>query len=98
MEDTVGVGNYTPDGKNAFKLGLVADNLNHLMGEVLTVVDAAVEGERNKAIKDLIRRAFSDKHQWFCELAWKEQEPEGAAHSPVQAWESSLVPFDGTRN
>lgn len=84
----------TPIGINAFKLELVNENLSHLMGEVLTVIDASIEGERNKAMKDLIRRAFTDKQSWFGELAWKYEEEEGNSHGPLNDWEYGLVPFD----
>ncbi len=84
----------TPNGVNAFKLNLVSDNLSHLMGEVLTVIDASVEGERNKAMKDLIKRAFSDKQGWFSELAWKYEEEIGSGHGPHNDWEAGLVPYD----
>lgn len=84
----------TPDGRNAFKLSLVGNNLSHLLGEVLTVVDASTEGEKNKAMKDLIKRCFSDKQGWFGELAWKQQESEGEGHGPHQEWEAGLVPVD----
>lgn len=84
----------TPEGRNAFKLSIVGDNLSHLMGKVLTVVDASTTGEQNKAMKDLIRQAFDEKHGWFAELAWKEQEKEGEGHGPHAEWESGIVPCD----
>lgn len=84
----------TPDGRNAFKLSFVNDNLSHLLGRVLTVVDASIVGEQNKAIKDLLRREFSNKQSWFCELAWKEVEKLGEGHGPRQEWESGLLPGD----
>ena len=62
----------TPDGVNAFKLGFVSDNLSHLLGEVLTVIDASLEGDKNKAVKDLIRSKFSSKQNWFSEVAFKD--------------------------
>lgn len=40
-----------------------------LMGEVLTVVDAALPmGEQKKAIKDLIKDRFSAKLSWLYEI------------------------------
>lgn len=92
--------NLTPNGRNAFKLSLVNDELSHLMGEVLTVVDASTVGDQNKAMKDLIRTSITKKQAWFVELAWKEQEAEGEGHvNPKSSglyvnWEEGLVPFD----
>lgn len=83
----------SPNGRNAFKLNLVSGNLSHLLGEVLTVIDAATEGDKNKAIKDLIKDKFSKKHEWFGELAWKEIESENKGHAPQQEWERDLVYF-----
>lgn len=87
----------TPEVRNAFKLGFVNENLSHLLGEVLTVIDACMTGDQNKATKDLMRRSFSDKQSWFSELAWKEQEKEGEAHGPHQLWESGLIPVDPSK-
>lgn len=84
---------FTPnDGKNAFKLGLVSENLDGLMGEILTIIDASTEGIKNKALKDLIKQRFYNKHGWFAELAWKELEPEGQGHQPAQPWEHLIIP------
>jgi hypothetical protein len=60
----------TPDGINALKLGFINDNLSGLLGQVLTIVDAATEGDKNKAMKDLIKQVFSAKQEWFCECSW----------------------------
>lgn len=83
---------------NAFKLRLVSDCLNDLMGKVLTVIDASVEGEKNKAMKDIIRNEFYSKHGWFAELAWKElktdKDPEDNPHV-IYDWEPYLVALDG---
>jgi hypothetical protein len=82
--------NKTQDGNNAFKLHLVSDNLSHLMGEILTIVDASIEGDKNKAVKDLIKSKFSEKHVWFADLAWKELEEDGCGHMPAEDWEKGL--------
>lgn len=81
----------TPEGKNAFKLGLVSENLSDLMGKILTIIDASTEGAKNKALKDIIKQEFYNKQGWFSELAWKEVELDGEGHSPTQSWESKLV-------
>jgi len=84
----------TPDGRNAFKLSLVGGELSHLLGEVLTIIDAATEGEKNKALKDLIKRSFNVKQVWFADLAWKQEESENEGHGPHAEWEAGLVPCD----
>lgn len=92
----VGVSNCTPEGKNAFKLGFIQDNLSHLLGEILTVIDASLDGDKNKAVKDLLRDKFSHKQNWFSECAWKDL-PQGDARefgSNIKAsddWYSGLV-------
>ena len=84
------------DGKNAMKYSLVTENLSHLLGEVLTIIDASTEGEKNKALKDLIRDKFGKTQNWLSELAWKEIEitEEGAGTNvPAQYWEGQLIPM-----
>jgi len=47
----------------------IAAQISFLLGKVLTIIDASIEDEqRNKAIKDLIRNAFSDKLDWIYQL------------------------------
>jgi len=92
---------YSPNGKNAFKLSFVSDNLSHLLGEILTVIDASLEGDKNKAVKDLIREKVGKKQDWFCEAAWKDipqgsQQggqggPLGAGYKPHSEWETGVV-------
>jgi hypothetical protein len=44
--------------------------LNFLMGDVLTIIDASYSSpEQNKAIKDLIKNSFRTKHKWLDSLA-----------------------------
>lgn len=97
-----------PGGRNAFTLDLVSENLRHLIGEVLTVIDASTEGEKNKAIKDLIKDKFEKKFSWFSELSWKELDRVEKFESkdiesrkialelnnPREEWEGGLVPFN----
>lgn len=82
------------DSYNAFKIGFVSDNLSHLLGEVLTVLDASTQGDQNKAMKDLVRRAFADKQSWFRELSWKYEESISNGHAPAQDWEKGIVPIE----
>jgi hypothetical protein len=44
--------------------------LNFLMGDVLTIIDASYSNpEQNKAIKDLIKNSFRARHNWLDSLA-----------------------------
>lgn len=54
----------------AFRLSFVNKNIRKLQGEILTIIDAISEGEKNKAIKDIINNAFSKKLDWFQEVAY----------------------------
>lgn len=55
---------------NVFGTSFVNAHLSHLMGEVLTVIDATIDEERKlKATKDLIRDKFSSKMDWLYEQA-----------------------------
>lgn len=62
--------------KYALSVQLVGDNVSHLLGKVLTIVDASTEGEKNKAMKDLIRQVFEEKQGWFWKLGYWKQEPD----------------------
>lgn len=95
--DMSSVGSVPLDAHNAFKMEFVNTNLSNLLGEVLTVIDASTQGEQNKAMKDLIRRSFSDKQNWFYELSWKLEEEAEEAHGPRQEWERGIVPVDNSR-
>lgn len=81
------------DGRNALRLSLIRENVEHLMGKVLTIIDASVLGEQNKAVKDLIKNSFYQKQDWFVELAWwltpKEQ------GRLINDWEGGLVDISG---
>lgn len=65
------------EGYNAVKLSLIRNNLSYLMGEVLTVIDASVEGDKNKAMKDLVKDKFRDKQIYFYDLAFNKVIREG---------------------
>lgn len=86
----------TTDGLNAFKLDFVRENISHLLGEILTVIDASLEGEKNKAVKDLIKDKFSKKQDWFSECAFKQlpKENEGVMASssdrPYMIWYNGM--------
>jgi hypothetical protein len=42
--------------------------LSFLLGEVLTIIDASTEGEKNKAIKDLIKDKFSKRQNYITQI------------------------------
>lgn len=83
---------FSPSGgRNAIKFGFINQNLSHLLGQILTVIDATMEGEKRDATKSLIRDYFSKKQDWFSELAWKEET--GNQGDVRDEWEDALVPF-----
>lgn len=86
------------EGRNAIKYWVVNENLSTLLGEILTVVDASTEGDKNKAMKDLIRNSFSKRQDWIFELAWKEERDNDTAsdNNPRYVWESGLIPLNET--
>lgn len=58
------------DTKYALKAEFVTQNLQHLEGKILTIIDASIaEPTQNKALKDLIRNEFSDKWSWIFRVA-----------------------------
>lgn len=84
-------------GTNALKLFLISDNISHLQGEILTIVDACTEGDKNKAMKDLIKDKFNSKLDWICQLAYKRELASDKAQ-PEQEWEHGLVPYVDNEN
>lgn len=53
----------------ALQYQIVNDNLRHLMGEVLTVVEGAITNEvQLKAVKSQIKGHFSAKLSWLYEM------------------------------
>lgn len=82
------------EGLNAFKLSLVNENLDNLLGEVLTIIDASIDGDKNKPIKDLIKSQFHRKQDQFCDFAWTEwdeHEDQSPDRSPSSPSASGLV-------
>lgn len=86
----VGGETYTPNGMNAFKLSLVNRHIDNLLGEVLTIIDASIDGDKNKPVKDLIKGQFRRKQDQFCDFAWTEWNEEdmspatGSESDPLQ--------------
>jgi len=75
----------TLQGINAIKLVISSSNLDDLLGKVLTILDASLDGEKNKSVKSLVRDAFYRKHDWFSEMAFEEQT------SGNEQWKDGLV-------
>ncbi|MFA6314998.1 MAG: hypothetical protein WC648_01330 [Candidatus Paceibacterota bacterium] len=50
----------------------IESQIKFLQGKVLTIVDASITGIQNKAIKDLINRAFSEQLTWIAQLCYPE--------------------------
>ena len=79
---------------NAFKYHFIGENLSFLMGQILTIIDASVIGEQNKAVKDLIRGKFSETQTYFYDMSWKPKiENENEGHEPRCNWEDGLIPY-----
>ncbi len=79
--------------RNALKQELVTENLSSLLGEILTIIDASTEGDKNKAIKDLMRQTFSKKMDWIFSLSFKEQMGENEVKGIKDQWEDGLIPY-----
>lgn len=56
--------------KNTMHFEFVRDNLKELEGRMLTIVEATVEKDRQKATKDIIRDAFTAKYDWLFEYCF----------------------------
>lgn len=55
--------------ERAMRYSLAAMQLKHLLGEILTVVEASIERpEKVKAVKSLVRDKFHRKMDWIYEL------------------------------
>lgn len=67
----VGMSNFELDksvDENYMRFSYVAFHLKHLMGEVLTAVEASVVNETQlKAVKSIIKNNFSKKLDWIYE-------------------------------
>jgi predicted outer membrane repeat protein len=62
-------------GEKALSYSFLMDTLRKLMGKTLTIIDASIlEKQQNKAIKDLIRNAFSDEIDFASEMAFEQRE------------------------
>lgn len=81
----------------ALKPGFVVEELSNLLGQVLTIVDASTDGDKNTAMKSLIKEKFSSKQNYLNDLGYKQEEVEGANHHPRYEWEDSLVPYEADK-
>lgn len=61
-------------GNVAFTRSFINDQYDLIAGKILTVIDAVMAGEQNKATKDIIRNIMSDAHQTIWDLAWMKEE------------------------
>lgn len=94
--DTIDVGQPIKRNFNAIKAEGCTLILSKLLGDVLTIIDASTDGDKNKAIKDLIKEKFSKKQDVFWDLHFVEKEKEGCGHSPRSIWEDWLIPYKDT--
>jgi len=61
-------GDIQPEEKNKMEFDFVKQNIQELEGRMLTIVEAVVEKDRQKATKDLVKDAFSAKYNWIWEF------------------------------
>lgn len=54
--------------RNKMEYQFVYDNLKELEGRMLTIAEATVDKDKQKATKDIIRDAFSTKYNWLFEF------------------------------
>lgn len=53
----------------------IKEQLNHLMGETLTIIDAALTDHvQRKAVKDLVKQRFYAKEHWIYEFVTMDKE------------------------
>jgi len=62
-------GETHPEQKNELDFLFVRDNIKELEGRMLTLIEAVVEKDRQKATKDIVRDQFSAKYNWLWEYA-----------------------------
>lgn len=67
--------NTSDSGVRELPFNAIETQLNFLLGEILTVADAAFQDkEQRKAAKDLIRQRFTARIRWFNELCFSSGE------------------------
>lgn len=63
-------GDTHPELKNKMEFPFVRDNIKELEGRMLTLIEAVVEKDRQKATKDIVRDTFSQKYDWLWEYSY----------------------------
>jgi len=58
------------DGEHLLTHAFLMDTMRKLMGRALTIIDASISGTQNKAMKDLVRQAFSDEMSFAADWAF----------------------------
>ncbi len=57
--------------KNLFSFMFAKQNIQHLEGRMLSIIDAViVDKQQRKSVKDLVRNEFSNKYDWLWEAAY----------------------------
>jgi len=64
-------------GNVAFTRSFINNQYDLITGKILTVIDAVMTGEQNKATKDIIRNIMSDSHQTIWDLCWMKEVKDG---------------------
>lgn len=52
----------------------IQEEMGHMMGEILTIIDASIIGTQNKAIKDLIKTIFVNEYCKLTELMHSQED------------------------
>lgn len=70
IEKVEGVAN-----EKALSMSYLLDSYRKLLGRVLTTIDASITGtQQNKAIKDIIKKAFSDETEFASNMVYDQDE------------------------
>jgi hypothetical protein len=59
------------EGEKAFSHSFISDTMRKLIGRTLTIIDASIlDRQQNKAMKDLVRNAFSDEMEFSSKIGY----------------------------
>lgn len=80
------------DGKKLASQDFIQKEMSTLLGKVLTLVDASVTGQQNKAMKDVIKGYFVEEYVHLTDLMYdKEQLKEDISGEYVEVTEDEAL-------
>ncbi len=83
------------DEKNLFSFMFAKENIQHLEGRMLTIIDAVIaDKEQRKSVKDLVRNEFGNKYDWLWEAAYMVNVNTDYEHSIIPI-KQKIKQFDG---